>query len=252
MSRRPDQGTGRVATLVGLTGPVSVARRRSPGCAPMRCRRCGSRYVSTDGFLLPNPRLDARGIAMKKGFPDRSTRRAQRFYSPMRAPASRRCGRAVRPSDLRHPARRRVFVERGRRVGRGRLNALAARPHRRRTTCLCTSTPTTWIIEWCCARLAELIRDAKNERCRSTPCSPTVPDEQIRHFAESAWHGINAVNLEEHIRPARDSGAGGDREDADHSIRRVTRRRPLERSRRILPRRRAAADRRTRPSAGIL
>jgi type I pantothenate kinase len=45
--------------------------------------------------------------------------------------------------------------------------------------------------------------------------------EQVREFARSAWDGINAVNLEQHIRPARDVAVVVIEKAPDHSVARV-------------------------------
>ncbi len=78
------------------------------------------------------------------------------------------------------------------------------------------------VIEWFCLRLAELFTQAANDPTSFYAQFADWPDEQVRQFAMSAWEGINAVNLEHHIRPTRDHAQVVIEKAPDHSIRRVT------------------------------
>ena len=214
-------------TLVGLTGPVSVGKTTIAGLLAEALSPLRVAIVSTDGFLLPNAELDARGIAMKKGFPESfDTARLNKFLadaragvSPLRAPLYDHLIYDIRPGAE-------VVVDPGDVLIVEGVNALLPEHVEAYDVTVYVDADDVEIIEWFCARLAELIRDAKNEPLSFYAVFSDWPDEQIRQFAESAWHGINAVNLEEHIRPARARAQVVIEKNADHSIRRVTTVRP--------------------------
>jgi type I pantothenate kinase len=68
MAARRDPGD---VMIVGITG--SVAAGKSTLAAAIQTALAGELRVdviSTDGFLLPNAELDARGLLMRKGFPE--------------------------------------------------------------------------------------------------------------------------------------------------------------------------------------
>ena len=60
------------------------------------------------------------------------------------------------------------------------------------------------VVEWFTARLVELWRAAADEPESFYAQFASWPEEQIRQFARGAWDSINAVNLDEHIRPSRE------------------------------------------------
>ena len=61
-----------VTTVVAVAGPVAVGKSTLAEAVAGALRRRGSTaaVVSTDGFLLPTAELAARGLAMRKGFPE--------------------------------------------------------------------------------------------------------------------------------------------------------------------------------------
>lgn len=206
--------------LVGLTGPVAVGKTTF---ANQLADALGLRVaiVSTDGFLFPNAELDRRGISMRKGFPEsfdvaklRSFLDAARRGEPtLRVPVYDHLTYDVVPDAT-------VVVEGDVIIVEG-VNALGPEYADAYDVTVYLDADEAAIVEWFCARLTEVIRGAKD-----LPGSFYAPfadwaDDQIRQFAEGAWHGINAVNLEQHIRPARDRAQVVVEKGADHAVRSV-------------------------------
>lgn len=213
-------------TLVGVAGPVSVGKTTFAAqlADALRAGR-GLRVatVSTDGFLLPNAELDGRGLTMRKGFPESfDTARLNRFLSD---------ARLVGDAPLRAPvydhltydvvAGEELTVERGDVLIVEGVNALLPDHVDAYDVTVYIDAPDEDVIEWFCSRLAELCHEAVDEPTSFYAPFASWPDEQVRQFAMGAWDGINAVNLDEHIRPARSRARVVVEKAADHSIRRV-------------------------------
>ena len=58
--------------ITGVSGPVAVGKSTFAAELARRASRSNvvTAVVATDGFLLPNAELDARGLTMRKGFPE--------------------------------------------------------------------------------------------------------------------------------------------------------------------------------------
>ncbi len=68
LAARRDAGEVMIA---GLTGSVAVGKSTlAAGIAESLGTALRVDVISTDGFLLPNAELDARGLSMRKGFPE--------------------------------------------------------------------------------------------------------------------------------------------------------------------------------------
>jgi type I pantothenate kinase len=209
-------------TLVGLTGPVSVGKTTIAGRLAEELAPLKVAIVSTDGFLYPNDELNARGIAMRKGFPESfDAARLNKFLAdaragvtPLRVPVYDHLIYDIRAGEEAVVDVGDVLIVEG-------VNALVPEHVEAYDVTVYVDAPDDAVSEWFSARLAEVIRGAVDE-----PGSFYAPltgwsDEQIHQFAETAWHGINAVNLEEHIRPARERAAVVIEKNADHSTRKV-------------------------------
>lgn len=213
-------------TLVGLTGPVSVGKTTFANAVADALRAAhGLRVatVSTDGFLLPNAQLDERGLTMRKGFPESfDTARLNRFLSearlvgdaPLRAPVYDHLTYDVLVGEEVEVDRGDVLIVEG-------VNALLPDHLDAYDVTIYLDAPDDVVIEWFCTRLAELVRAAVDDPKSFYAPFASWPDEQVRQFAMGAWDGINAVNLDQHIRPARARAGVVVEKAADHTIRRV-------------------------------
>lgn len=84
--------TKKTPFVIGVAGSVAVGKSTTARLLAELIRRSprgpSVELVTTDGFLLPNAELDARGLAMRKGFPESYDRRALlRFVAEVKSGA---------------------------------------------------------------------------------------------------------------------------------------------------------------------
>ena len=89
-----DRDAGRVPYLIGIAGSVAVGKSTIARVLQALLARWPDHprvdLVTTDGFLLPNAVLDARGLGARKGFPESYDVRALvRFLADLKAGAPR-------------------------------------------------------------------------------------------------------------------------------------------------------------------
>jgi type I pantothenate kinase len=209
--------------IVGLTGPVSVgkttiANRLRDELAPLQ-----TAVVSTDGFLLSNAVLADRGLSMKKGFPESfDTDALSRFIAAARAGETRlrvpiydHLTYDVVPDGYVEVAIGDVLIVEG-------VNALLPAHVDAYDVTIYVDAPDDAVFGWFLERLAALFVEAREDPSSFYAVFAEWPREQVEEFAHSAWDGINAVNLEQHIRPTRARAQVVIEKAPDHSIRRVT------------------------------
>jgi type I pantothenate kinase len=210
--------------VVGLTGPVAVGKSTFADELAERLVASGleTAVVPTDGFLLANAELDARGLTMRKGFPESfDTRRFSRFLADARGGAAEL--RMPRYSHLTYdvtgeeaviPAPDVLIVE--------GVNVLLPEHVANLDLSIYLDAPEEAVVGWFCARLAELCVAARDEPSSFFRPYADLSSEHISAFAHGAWDAINAVNLELHIRPQRERADVVVEKRADHSIGQVT------------------------------
>lgn len=222
----------RTRTLVGVGGPVAVGKTTLAHALAGALRDSGTsaEVVTTDGFLLPNAELDARGLTMRKGFPESFD--AEKFSAfligaretteELRAPRYSHVTYDVVPGeDVVPPAD--VLVVEG-------VNVLLPEHIDALDLSIYVDADDDAVIGWFCARLGELCRNARNQPESFFAPYAWLTDDQLEAFALGAWNAINALNLEHHIRPARDNADVVVRKGADHTIERVELRQSNERA----------------------
>jgi type I pantothenate kinase len=168
--------------------------------------------VATDGFLLPNAELAARGLSMQKGFPSSyDLALIAAFLEDLRA------GRSASVPVYSHAVYDRV-PDQVRTVDPGAwdvvvvegVNALQPEIARHADLTVYLDADEALVRSWFVDRLLEQIRAATDDDGRGAgggrqeqgsfyrPFATLTSDAQ-REFAEGAWTGINLVNLTEHI-----------------------------------------------------
>jgi type I pantothenate kinase len=208
--------------VVALTGSVAVGKSASAAAlataldddAP--AERVA--VVCTDGFLLPNRVLAARGLAERKGFPESFDHEAlARFLVALRGGAPE-----VRVPVYSHATYDIVEGE-AQTIRRPRVLILEGLPfpedHVDLTVFL--DAPEVDIERWFVARFCELCTDARTDASSYYRTFSGFSDAQAGAFAHQVWAAINHVNLEEHILPVRDRSDVILEKGADHAVRRV-------------------------------
>ena len=208
------------ALLVSVAGSVGVGKTvfATRLSAALNVQQPGrAQTISTDGFLLPNITLDARGLLDRKGFPETYDHDAiHTFIRTLRngtwpVPASKYShelfdiveGSPLEPTDI-------VIVE--------GINALQTPFAESVEVRIYLDTHESIVKEWFVARLLQFIVDAE-----TTPGGyydrfvGYSPDERDL-FARHVWDAINLPNLREHIAPSRADADWVVEFDAHHRI----------------------------------
>ncbi len=210
----------RAPLLVGIAGPVAVGkttivRALADGLAAPQRR---IQVVSTDAFLLPNVELHARGLSMRKGFPesyDAETMRAAlqqlRAGHVAAVPVYSHDVYDVLP-DVREtvgPAEM-IFVE--------GIVALQPPAVDELDLALYVDAAEADVRGWFVERFLRLTAAAVDEPASFYHPFAQFSAEQLRDIASATWDTINAPNLHDHIAPSAARADVVVRKAADHSI----------------------------------
>jgi type I pantothenate kinase len=208
--------------LVGLTG--SVAAGKSTLCARLRPHldpELRVEVLSTDGFLLSNATLNARGLGLRKGFPDSYDADALfAALTALRAGPARIPGyshitydidpeltRMVEPSDI-------VILE-----GLG----FSPFPDGRSLTddldlLIYLDASETDLETWFSRRFLEFWRAAETDPTSFYAQFRHMDEHQADQFGRMVWSRINLPNLRDHIIQARDRADILLRKDRSHTL----------------------------------
>ena len=189
--------------------------------------------VTTDGFLLPNAELDARGLLGRKGFPESYDRRALlRFLADVKsgrgqvsAPLYDHQSYDVVPDGRQVVDRPDILVLEG-------LNVLqAGRPADGRAPEVFLSdffdfsvyvdAAETDLQRWYVERFLALRRTAFADTSAYFHRFADLTDEQARETALGIWAAVNGPNLRDNIAPTRSRARLVLQKAADHEVRRV-------------------------------
>jgi type I pantothenate kinase len=234
--------------VIGIAGSVAVGKST---CARI-LRALLSRWpahprvdlVTTDGFLLPNRELEARGLLARKGFPESyDVRRLIEFMADVKAadgavhaPVYSHQAYDIVPGEFQVVSRPDIVIVEGLNVlqtGDGaRPDSVRARDPRARVFVsdffdfsiyldADEEHIERWYVERFLALRETVFRDPRSYFHRFAALS----DAEARDTARDIWTTINGVNLRENIFPTRDRASLLLEKDADHAIRRVRLRR---------------------------
>ncbi|HYJ69325.1 MAG TPA: type I pantothenate kinase [Nocardioidaceae bacterium] len=224
----------RTPFVIGIAGSVAVGKSTTARLLKELLSRWPPHprveLVTTDGFLLPNAELEARGLLQRKGFPESYDRKALlRFIVDLKSGAAE--VKAPIYSHLRYDITDdHVVLRRPDIVLFEGLNVLQpARPRSDGRQGLAVSDFFDFSVyvdavagdirRWYVERFLRLretaFRDPESYFRRYADLSH---DEAVAR-AESLWDGINGPNLSENIAPTRGRAALVLRKDADHSVR---------------------------------
>ncbi len=224
---RPSKGP----FIIGVTGAVAAGKSAFATALERAMAAKGERRVAvagTDGFLLPNAVLEARGLAMRKGFPEsydtasltaalRGVRRGAAVfpgYSHERYDVDETLARRIGPVDV-------LIIE-----GLGLPSDRAVSPPLLDALIYLDAAEVdleTWYID----RFVGLWRASAGRPGDFYARFAGMREADVRAFAHEVWQAINLPNLRQHICPVRDSADIVIAKRADHGLASISaRRRP--------------------------
>jgi type I pantothenate kinase len=229
--------TAKVPFVIAVAGSVAVGKSTtarllqtlmaaSPGSPRVD-------LVTTDGFLLPNAVLEARGLMARKGFPESYDRRALlRFLADVKsgrdevfAPVYDHLTYDIVPDRQQAVDRPDILVVEG-------LNVLQAGRRADGTATevfasdffdfsVYVDAPETDIQRWYVERFLALRRTAFADSSAFFHRFADLTDEQARETARGIWAAVNGPNLRTNIAPTRSRARLVLQKAADHSVRRI-------------------------------
>jgi type I pantothenate kinase len=212
------RAAGEKPYLVSVVGSVAVGKSTTARAlrAVLALVPPGTRVdvVSTDGFLFSNRELAARGLTERKGFPESYDLDAlSRFLDDVRR------GRPEVPAPLYSHVVYDV-IEDTHLVRRPDVLILEGMPlaNDRIDLSVYLDAAEEDIEQWYIARFVALCREAAHDDASFFRHFAGWSEDQAVAFARGVWDSINAVNLHEHILPARDGCDVILEKDADHAV----------------------------------
>jgi type I pantothenate kinase len=220
--RGPDKG----CFIIGVTGAVASGKSTLSAALRSRLRAWPGRprveQVSTDGFLHPNPVLDARGLTARKGFPESydtaALRRAltQVRQGPADFPGYSHVTYDVDPALLRRIDRPDVLIIEGLSLDLDRRSTEAGS---RLVDCLIYLEADEADIEhWFVGRFLGLWAAAEHDPASFYARVRGLDREQTAAVARTVWNQVNLPNLRDHIAKAAEIADIIVRKRRDHSI----------------------------------
>ena len=204
--------------VVGVGGSVAVGKSTFAGELAARLAPRSVAVVSTDGFLLSNADLAARGLSARKGFPesyDVGLARTVLAGIARRDPTVAVRGYSHRTYDLddtsRPLGRPDVVIVEG-------VNALAPPFRESLSVGIYLDADEDDIRTWYVSRFASLVEEARHDPGSFFATWAATPAGQVAEIALFAWEHINVVNLVEHIEPTRWQADVVVRKGPDHRV----------------------------------
>ena len=236
-----DTSAPRVPFVIGIAGSVAVGKSTASRVLQALLARWPSHpqvdLVTTDGFLLPQRMLEARGLAHRKGFPESyDVRRLVRFLADVKsgvpevtAPVYSHLAYDIVPGEFQVVRQPDVVIVEGLNVlqtGSGR----AGRPMPSFVSDFFDFSIYVdaqeddieqWYIERFLALRDTIFRDPSSYFHRYAALTPA----EAVATARAIWRTINLVNLRENVWPTRERAHLILEKGRDHAVRRVRLRR---------------------------
>ena len=222
LALRPREGT----FVVGVTGSVASGKSTLAGRLETLLAADGARVerVATDGFLLPNAILDARGLTARKGFPETydlaalAAALAAARRGPARFPAYSHVTYDLDPADDRILERPDILIIEGLALGLDRPPKPGA-PKAGTVDCLVYLDAGEAHLEaWFVARFLTFWQAAEDDPASFYARFRTLDRAGAEAVARAVWAGVNLPNLRQHIAPVRALADLVVLKGADHAI----------------------------------
>lgn len=229
--------TAKVPFVIAVAGSVAVGKSTtsrllqtllaaSPGAPRVD-------LVTTDGFLLPNAVLEARGLMTRKGFPESYDRRALlRFLADVKsgreevfAPVYDHRAYDIVPDERQAVDRPDILVVEGLNVLQAGRRADGTAPEVFASDffdfSVYVDASEVDIQRWYVERFLALRRTAFADTSAFFHRFADLTDEQARETALGIWTAVNGPNLRLNIAPTRSRARLVLQKAADHSVRRI-------------------------------
>ncbi|MFW3172424.1 type I pantothenate kinase [Geodermatophilus sp. CPCC 206100] len=229
--------TEKVPYVIAVAGSVAVGKSTTArllqtllGAGPDQPR---VDLVTTDGFLLPNAALEARGLLGRKGFPESYDRRALvRFLADVKsgrevvsAPLYDHSSYDVVPGARQVVDRPDILVLEGLNVLQAGRRADGSAPDIFLSDffdfSVYVDAAESDIQRWYVERFLALRRTAFQDADAYFHRFAGLTDDQARETAVGIWAAVNGPNLRDNIAPTRSRARLVLQKAADHEVRRV-------------------------------
>jgi len=228
--------TAKVPYVIGIAGSVAVGKSTAARILQALLARWPNHpkvdLITTDGFLLPNAVLEARGLMKRKGFPESyDRRRLVKFVADLKsgepqvsAPVYSHLTYDILPDQVQTVRQSDIMILEGLNVlqtGVGSADHSPVFVSDYFDFSIYLDADETFIKRWYVDRFLTFRRTAFRDPVSYFHRYASLSDHEARETALKIWNEINGVNLRENILPTRTRAHLILEKGADHLIQQV-------------------------------